>query len=176
MPITPTTHTFTDGVATSSEMNSYVRDPIAFLLSPPIAELRQTVAQSISNNVDTPLLFDTEDNDSANGHSTSVDTTRYTAVYPGWYELAGGVGFSANTTGIRTARWYVNGSALAAGVVYVLPITGGLSTVFTARTKKVYLNIGDYVELCILQTSGGALNTAVTSVEQSSMSIKAVSN
>ena len=41
MAAVPTSHTFVDGLATSSEMNAYVRDPLNFVQRPPIAQMRR---------------------------------------------------------------------------------------------------------------------------------------
>lgn len=179
MAAVPGTHTVTGGVATSSEMNTYFRDPVLFMLSPPIAELYQTGAQSIPNAAFTALLFDTEtvdkDVSSTGGHSTSVSTSRYTAVYPGWYQVSGGVAFAANATGRRACTWRVNGSSVAGSQV-AYPATAASDCEIAARTKLVYLNVGDYVELYAYQESGGALNTFVAASAEPHMSVRWVSN
>lgn len=179
MPVVPESHDFTGGPAPSSEMNAYVRDPLRFLLSPPRAELRQTVAQSLPNGTGTPITFDVEDLDQNVGalsqHDTVTNTSRFTAQYPGWYELSGAVGFAANVTGQRVTSWIVNGSNINAAQVTDQAL-GALGNKVPARTKHVYLNVGDYVELTAFQNSGGALNTNVTSNEQSSMMVRWVSN
>lgn len=178
MAVVPTSHTFTDGLKTSSEDNTYIRDPIAFLQSPPIAELRQTTAQSIPNAAYTPLQFNAEDVDSAGGHDNVTNNTRYTAVYAGWYQVSGGSGSVPNATGRRITALAVNG-AVANGSQISPNNTGAASdTNVPTRTKLVFLNVGDYVELWLYQDSGGALNTnsAVAGVTQSSMTVKWVSN
>lgn len=179
MASVPDTHDFVGGVATTSEANTYIRDPIRFLLNRPHAELRQTVAQSLTTGVTAAVTFDVEDIDNdpsgAGGHSTSVNTSRYTAVYPGWYQVSGGVGFAANVNGQRAAVWAVNGTLLN-GAQVMEQATSASNNKVPARTKLVFLGVGDYVELHALQTSGGALNTAVVASEQSSMTVIWVSN
>lgn len=146
-----------------------------FLLSPPIAVLLQSVAQSLTSATFTSLTLDVETVDSAGGHDTVTNTSRYTAVYPGWYEVGGGTGYAANVTGRRGARWAVNGTAINGSGV-LIPTNSSGTTQVPARTIQVYLNVGDYVELQGYQDSGGALNTAVSTDQQSCMSIRWVSN
>jgi hypothetical protein len=177
----PVPHTFVDGVYSTSEANTYLRDPLLFLQTPPMAELRQTAAQSIPNGTFTALLFDTSDVDkdylvaTNAGHSTSSNTSRYTARFPGWYQCSGGVSIAANAVGVRGAYWYVNGSPLN-GTESMGTNSGATNHGTVPRTKHIYLNIGDYVELFCYQTSGGALNTAVSTFAQSSMTDRWVSN
>lgn len=174
MAATPGTHTFTGVVSTSSEMNTFVRDPLLFLFSKPAAELRQTVAQSIPNVTWTSITFDVEDLDSdpagTGGHSTSSNTSRYVAVYAGWYRVSGGVEFAINATGQRACAWAVNGTLVAASRT-LISATAALGMGVPAKTKLVFLNIGDYVEMQVYQNSGGALNTAVVAEGAPSMSV-----
>jgi hypothetical protein len=174
--VVPNTHTFVNGVRDSSEENTYIRDPLLFLMNKPAAELRQTVAQSLANNTWTSLTFDVEDLDNdpsgTGGHSTSVNTSRYTAVYAGWYVVGGCAAFVANATGIRGHRWAVNGNPLNGESTLVQAVSvGGSNTDVPASAARLYLNVGDYVEAQAIQGSGGALNTFVTATAQSSMTI-----
>lgn len=148
---------------------------LSFLVRPPIAKLRQTVVQTLANSVGAALLFDTEtvdtDPDGVGGHSGS--SSRYTARYPGWYQVSGGCTFQSNATGIRLVRWLVNGAAIA-GDALVAAVSGNTTRV-AARTEFAYLNIGDYVELQATQTCGVNLNTSVAAEEQSTMNVRWVS-
>ncbi len=150
-----------DGV-TAALWNRDVRDSVNFLVGPPIALLRQTVAQSIPNNVFTVLLFDVEDLDRDGGHSTTADTSRYTAKTAGYYMVSVNVGYSANTTGGRALGLQ---KTTAAGVT--TNVSGIVSTpasgydAHLSITRLLYLAVGDYVEAKTHQNSGGALNTRV---------------
>jgi hypothetical protein len=163
------------GVLDATDLNEKIVDVLNFLLNKPAAELRMSTTQSIPNNSYTALTFDTEDLDDdpagTGGHSTSSNTTRYTAVYAGWYEFSGGCGFAASATGLRGLRWAKNGSAVNAAEAFYPP-TASSTPIYPARTKKIFLNVGDYVELQVFQTSGGALNTTGSSTDQPSMSVK----
>lgn len=178
----PDTHDFVDGVATSSEMNSYVRDPIRFLLNPPLARLRATATQSVANLTWTSVLFGAEDCDQANGaagdqHSTSVNTSRFTCAWPGRYLVSGGVAFAGNTTGRRGTRVAINGALVEASGTIVIATSASL-VIIPVRGTLVYLTVGDYVEIQALQESGGALNVSAAAGNEanSSMDILWVSN
>lgn len=174
MAAVPGTHDFADGVVTTSEDNSFIRDPLLFLLNRPAAELRQTVVQSIPNVTWTSITFTTEDLDTdpagTGGHDNVTNTSRFTAVYAGWYRLSGGVEFAVNATGQRAAAWAVNGTLLNAGRT-LIGATAALGMGVPARTKLLFLNVGDYVELQVYQNSGGALNTAVVAEGAPSMTV-----
>jgi hypothetical protein len=164
-------------VISSSRLNVNISDVLTFLSNPPIVECNQTVAQSYATG-STPsvgLTFTTEVVDSSGMHSTSVNTSRFVAVYPGWYEWTGGVGFVANATGSRGADWATNGAQVNGSFVWLPCTTSGFAAT-PARTKKIFLNATDYVELWAGQTSGGTLNTSVVNIEQSSVSGKWISN
>jgi hypothetical protein len=180
VPVVPSSHTFVDGVATSSEQNTYVRDPIAFLLRPPTAELRQIVAQTLTTAVGGAITFTTEDLDSdpdgTGGHDNLTNPSRYTARYPGWYMVSGAVCFVANATGMRHAYLRVNGADVLGSVGSCTPSAADVVAA-NCRPRKVFLNQADYVELVGYQSSGGNLNTFVTTTPyQSGMSVHWVSN
>jgi|SRR5881394_3394713 len=178
MAAVPGTHDFADSQAPSTEMNTFVRDPINFLLTPPIAVLRQTVAQTITTGTMTAATFDTEDLDTnvsaTSQHDNVTNNTRFTAVYAGWYQVSGGTGYSANVTNRRANRWAVNGASLSGTGVY-LPTTPTGTCETPSRTFFLFLNVGDYVEFQIYQDSGGNLNTAVSTDQQTTMMVRWVS-
>lgn len=177
MTAVPTTLTAVAGaVLTASQWNSNNRDPVNWLLAPAILRIRQTSAQSIPNNTITAVLFDTEDVDSTGMHSTSSNTSRATAVYPGWYWTGGNVTFAANGTGVRSTSWAINGS-LQNGSGTDFPVGSAATTnQLGASGTLFFLNVGDYLELRCFQVSGGALNLDVTSSGQSTMALHWVSN
>jgi len=139
------------------------------------AFLRQTSNQSIPHGAWTAVNFDTEDVDSHGGHSTSVNTSRYTATVAGWYEVIGRGGFASNSTGHRGVRIHKNGS-----------VVNGSGNYFQTTTSDVWSNIGsaqvhlngttDYVETAVIQDSGAALNTSASAGDVApSMSVKLIS-
>lgn len=175
MALVPVPASFADGLAPSAPMNAGVRDVLRFLLAPPMATLQQQTVQSIPNSVMTAMLFDVDIYDPVDGHSTSVNTSRYTAVYPGRYQLSAGTGFATNATNRRANRFAVNGTFVNGSSVY-LPATPTGTTETPSRTVTVFLNVGDYVEFHVYQDSGGALNTSVTTDTYSGLEIRWVGN
>lgn len=172
MAVVPTPPTFVDGVLTTTELNQ-LGDALRFTQNPPRAELRQTSVQSIPNSSSTSVTFDVEDLDSNVGgisqHDTSSNTSRFTAAYPGRYKFSGAVAFAANASGVRITQWAVNGAVQNGSDTEITPVSGAV-TVVPARTRTFQLEVGDYVELRAFQNSGGALNTGVTTSNQSGMS------
>ncbi len=162
------------GVVDGSDLNNLLVDPVLFLLKRPMARLRQIVAQSLTNGTFTAITFTTHDVDQdwagGTGHSDSSNTSRYTANYAGWYMLTGGISYAVSATGVRGAYWYVNGSPIS-GTETMGPASAAVNHGTAARGEMMYLNSGDYVELNGYQTSGGALNTAVTGVAMSTMNV-----
>lgn len=159
----------------STNLNAYLRDPVRFLMRKPAAMLRQvTTPQPFASGSFVPVTFNAEDldddMDSVGGHSTSTNTSRYTARYPGWYLVGGGCSWSANATGRRGVRWAVNGTAINGSFV-VIPAASANETAVAARAMLVPLNEGDYVELQAYQSSGVSLNSVLTVDHQPSMSV-----
>lgn len=170
MTATPTIHTFAAGeVATAANINLF-GTAINFAFAPPILSIRQTAAQSIANGSSpgTALTYDTEDVDSSGMHSTVTNTSRATAVYPGWYEFGGGTGFASNATGARGGIGNVNGSPVN-GTNTLTPANPASGVWVPYRMILIFLNVGDYFEWKATQTSGGALNTSATNTEQPTM-------
>lgn len=137
------------------------------------AKAYNSTTQSISNNTETAVTFDSEDFDSDAFHSTSSNTSRQTvpAGMGGKYKVSGIAPFAANSTGHR--YWYLakNGSAIR-GAYAGASIAGSNIAESSPVTIDIDLAAGDYVELICLQTSGGALNVGnASAVLQSSLSI-----
>lgn len=158
----------------STNLHAYLRDPIAFLMNRPAAELRATAAQNITTGSFQALLFNTEalddDPDGVGGHSTSSNTSRYTARYPGWYRVSGSVTYAGNATNRRGAHWRVNGS-IVAGTEQVQAAGSASGVGVTTTNPLVYLNEGDYLELYAFQDSGSTLATSSSSTSYSRMTV-----
>lgn len=164
-------------IVTAAFLNANVRDAGNFFLSWPVAELRQTVAQSIANGgTGAALLFDVEDIDTDNGHSTVTNTSRYTGQTAGRFQLSGASHLAANVTGRRGCWWRLNAADVAASMS-LGPASAAFDMASVSRVRTIVLNGStDYVELVAYQESGGALLTTVTSASggQSSMSVRMV--
>ena len=135
-------------------------------VSPWLARITATAAQSLTNNTLTKITFNTA---SSTPTTDSYDpqawfdnaNDRITIGQAGFYNITANIGFATNATGRRLVQIYVNGSDR--GSVNVTAATAG-TTLLTVSTN-VYLAATDYVEVHALQQSGGALNTvSVTGV------------
>lgn len=113
---------------------------------------------SISSSVDTALTFDTEIFDTDNFHSTSSNTSRITipSGKAGKYIVSSLTVFAANATGYRAPRIKKNGN-IVAPQQSSWTLSGSLST-YMWFTVVLDLAVADYIELFVLQNSGGALN------------------
>lgn len=157
--VTPVTKASGDGL-TAADWNAYVRDNQEALFTPPRCLVDRSTAQSIPDVTVTSMTFDTEllDNDSM--HSTTSNTSRITAKTAGLYMMTTSVQFTGNTTGGRTVSIVLNGAQTLA--------TSDLPSVGTGPARLnvatlYYLDVDDYVESRVYQSSGGALNVQSTS-------------
>lgn len=113
-------------------------------------------SQAVSNSAWTAVQFPNESVDTANGHSTSTNTSRYTATVAGWYKVSGVV-LGTPTAGIGVgARIHKNG-AIIPGSAYS-GLLGSAAIAPGAFTEAlVQLNgTTDYVELFGWVSTGAA--------------------
>ena len=128
-----------------------------------VSRVTASATQSLTNNVGTKITFDTA---SSTPNIDSYDpkgwfdnaNDRITVNQAGFYNISVNAGTAANVTGRRTLQILVNGNDR--GSVNVTAASAG-ATLLSVSTN-VYLAAGDYVEVLILQVSGGALNTVYT--------------
>lgn len=171
MTAVPVTRTFVAGeVVLASYFNTNINGPINFLLAKPIVEARQTTLQTVTTGTWTALTFTTEDVDSSGMHSNVTNTSRFTAVYPGWYLHGGGANWVPNSTSPRGTFWSVNATG-ANGSQALEASIATFDAGYAARSKRLFLNVTDYSELFVYQGSGGNLNTSVNAQSQSSVTI-----
>jgi hypothetical protein len=113
--------------------------------------------QTIANNTNTALTFDSEFFDTDGFHSTSTNTSRITipAGLGGYYSIVTtACTWDINGTGKRGLGIYKNGASLTSSLEIIpsasIYVSNSLSTVLN-------LSAGDYIELYAIQTSGGNL-------------------
>jgi hypothetical protein len=169
MATIPSAYTWTVGeLVTAAKMNAYLRDAVNFLLSPPYATLTHSTTQSFTTGTAAAVLFNSEVADTDNGHSTSSNTSRYTAQTAGMWKLDASTPWTSNGTGTRALSARTNGStdnnatsmAAAAGTTAV-PVSDRLN-----------MSVGDYVEVVALQSSGGNLTIVNSAYGGQRMSLK----
>lgn len=166
MPALPTMPTFTAGQRLYASQLTQVAAVGTYQMNKPAAVLTQATAQSLLNNSAAAVKFDAHTLDSHSGHSDTVNNTRYTAQYPGWYRVRGQVTWGPNATNDRSVTIYVNGSQIPTS--WNIGPAAGLSFA-TGREVNglVYLAIGDYVEIWASQNTGSTINTFVGTVTSS---------
>lgn len=145
---------------TAAQLNTYLRDNMAFLARPPACSILAGAAVSIATGVATVLDGTSENYDYAASamHSNVTNPSRITAQVEGRYLCSATIQYASNATGNRSASLIVNGTTTYEGEL--VPAASGNSTVVTV-TRTLTLSIGDYVEARALQTSGGGLNTTL---------------
>lgn len=163
MVAAPSPRNWTNGeLVTDTLLNTEIRDAVNFLLGTgkPFFKAIQTVVQSIPNNAFTAITFTTEQIDNMNGHSTSVNTSRYTCQMDGWYNLKGRIAFgSPPYTNNRGAQFALNGAVLRGTGVFTAPAPDNDTVVDTSTYE--FLQVGDYIELRGYHITGAALPTTI---------------
>lgn len=122
----------------------------------PCALAFNSAVQSITNNTETTVLFDSESFDTDTMHSTSSNTGRVTFTTAGKYAIIGCAAFASNATGYREGDLRINGTT------YICTCKLGANAASSHEHMVIaFYNAAaaDYVELRVLQTSGGNLNT-----------------
>ncbi len=128
-----------------------------------------SAAQSINNNTETKLAFDSERYDTDSIHDPSTNNSRLTCPASGRYAIFGTVRFASNATGHRYIFIRLNGGkALAVQSSLAL---SGIVTMLSIST--IYdLTASDYVELWVYQNSGGALDVTRVDAESPEFGIE----
>lgn len=121
----------------------------------------RTANQSINNNTDTAILFDSgnasERWDTDAFHDLSSTTAAFYAPFDGYYDVKAGAAFAGNATGVRDLWIEANADGVQRALVRESgPIVASASVLTTSTT--VYLFAGEYVRALVRQSSGGALN------------------
>jgi hypothetical protein len=111
--------------------------------------------QSIPNATDTAVELNAEAFDTDNMHDNSVNPSRITVPVAGKYDLAAGARFAAHATGERRVSIYKNGSAV---VLINQPSASGSQPTWVGAAGLATAAAGDYFEMFVQQTSGGALD------------------
>lgn len=123
----------------------------------PACRVYHNTNQSINDSTWTALVLNAERFDTDTMHDTSTNNSRITINTAGVYQITGNVEFAAKSTNVRLLAIYVNSIATGTRIALVTalgssaPTRMGISTLYS-------LDQNDYVELCVYQNSGGALN------------------
>lgn len=158
MATVPSPRTWTVGeLLTASKMNTDVRDGLNFLLSPPIAVLKASAGTSCGTSAHTAIAFaGTEDIDRDGGHSTSVNTSRYTSATAGWYHISSVVAWNS-TSGYAESYHRKNGTTKHTALSFT---TGAASHDRRYNVNgKMFLSVSDYAEVILYHEFGSSITT-----------------
>ena len=123
-------------------------------------------SQSISNNTDTYLTYNTETYDSDGYHSTVSNTGRLTIPTgkSGYYYVYALVRWDNNSAGQRTMQITQGSGQSSVGVIEATP--GGVSAFIGFHQGSIrYAAADDYFECKVNQTSGGSLNVRANTLD-----------
>jgi hypothetical protein len=127
----------------------------------PAARVTRTSAQSIPDSLNTSLAFDQERYDAAGVHDNATNNSRLTAPVTGIYAVTAQFTWGGSAgAGSRFAGVMKNGSTL---IARSQELAGDDDENITTQ---VLLAAGDYVEVQVLQTSGGNLPVAANGFAQ----------
>lgn len=142
---------------TAAQHNQYIRDNFA-AVRPDTGIARRAATQSLTNDTNTAVSLDTEDDDTANFFDIAGNPTRLSFPYTGVFLVIAAGTFAVSATNERRAGLEPNGGAVADVSDFRNAFAqGGVGTNFSliAITPKTG---SDYYELFVYQNSGGALN------------------
>lgn len=123
--------------------------------------LTNSGATSTTTATDTVLTWDTETYDTNAYHSTVTDTHKMTAPFTGYYRIGAKISWAQNGTGYRGVAYRVNSGSTIYQTTVAPPSDNACVTSFAA---DIFLNAGDYWDVVVKQSSGGALNVDTASV------------
>ena len=127
----------------------------------PAARVTRTSAQSIPHSLNTSLAFDQERYDTAGVHDNTTNNSRLTAPVTGIYAVTAQFTWGGSAgAGSRFAGVMKNGSTL---IARSQELAGDDDENITTQAL---LAAGDYVEVQVLQTSGGTLPIAANGLAQ----------
>ena len=157
----PTTLTAAVGdKITAANWNTYERDAMSFLLSPPRCYVYLTTVPSPANGVETLISWDTELYDTDTMHSTSTNASRLVATTTGLYACSFQVAWTGNATGVRGVHVRKNSAGnVASGTQMARSFipTGNISGNSVNCVADLQMTATDYLEVFTYQSSGGAL-------------------
>lgn len=119
------------------------------------ARVYHDVDQSISNNQNISLAFNSERYDTDNIHDNVTNNKRLTCKTAGKYLVVFHCDFALNVTGVREAYLFYN---LEARIAYVSTNANANGNTGLNIVTILDLNVDDNLMVFVYQNSGGALN------------------
>ena len=165
---------------TASLWNDDVRDAVNFLISPPRVKVYKTANQSIADNAYACLTWNAEAFDSDTMHDNTTSNSRITFTTAGTYQITLNCLWANNSTGIRNHTIEKNGStSINSGTKILEPFAfnpGNATHNGVSVSLMHSFAAGDWIQVFVLQNSGGALNLSGTTEAHSSFSARWISS
>lgn len=150
-------HNPATGTSPPASWGDTVRDDLEFLIQPPSCRIVRSSTQSISNLTLTAVNFNAADSwDTDALHDTVTNNNRITipSGLGGKYLCIANVIFGASATGDRFVEWRVNGTTEYRGQF----VKSATATTELNYSAIISLSAGDYLEVMVYHSAGGALN------------------
>lgn len=117
----------------------------------------RSTAQSIPNNTDTTVTWNAEFYDTTSSHAASGTT--FVAPYTGFFRAQASIGFVENATGIRHIFMRLDGTNVNGTAETSTPQQSIVPQLVTTPLRRIYMTVGQTLDVRVKQTSGGALDT-----------------
>lgn len=153
-------------VVSAAQLASNIQAPGNFFLARPYVNV-YNAAGVVAGTSGTGVLvpFDTELEDNDNMHAVGTNPSRVICQTPGMFKLAGASDWPSNATGTRRIDLRLNsGGSMGGGTFLALRSATPNAATGTAVLPEInmpyrFVNIGDYIEMFLTQTSGGSLTS-----------------
>jgi len=120
------------------------------------ASCYKSAAQTIATGVWSAVTFNNEYFDTDSIHNNSTNTSRFTVPTAGKWLCVFGANWGVNANGLRLIAIYKNGTAFY--YANQIPVGNGTNSILMQATYVIDLAANDYVEMYVLQNSGGNLD------------------
>lgn len=153
-----TTAKIADDAVTSDKLgtNSVLHDALGSI---PACRVYKDTTTACGDAALVGLTFNQERYDTDSMHSTSIDSGRITFNSAGVYHVGAHIEWAANSTGRRLIGLRLNGSTFICQASQNGVTTVAATTVQSIGTDYKF-SASDYVEVMVLQNSGGSLNVS----------------
>lgn len=160
-------------VLSTSETHVFHNNKTQYGVGDKVRAYRST-NQSIPDNTNTSILFDTDTSDPNSMHDASSNTDRFVALTPGFFNAEATVQFAANAVGGRqlaAVRYNADGSGATTFDFATEPSPHASSPTVLKVDGTIYLTFGQYIRFLVLQTSTAALNIETAGIYAPSVSV-----
>lgn len=146
---------------TAAQFNEEIRDWVAALANPPACRVNHNTTQSINDNTETALVFNSERYDTDSMHSTSSNTSRITFNTAGLYVVGGTAALvNGSADWVRVSLGIRLNGTTSLGFQTVSDQNGSSHNPHISNVTTYKFAVNDYVELTMLHdnTSNAARN------------------